>query len=261
MRRREAITLIGGAVAGLPFAICAQTAPKLPRVGLISSGSPATYGRHVAAFRQALRELGHVEGKTIVVEVRWGEGRIERMPELVDQLISQKMDVLVMANGEAALTAKKLTQTIPIVMLANDPVALGLVATLARPGGNVTGMSMLSVDTSDKRLELLKEIVPNLARVAVLRDSTFAGHALFCRQTEMAAKEFGVELKALNVSAPEDLEAAFANASKWGAHALLAFDGPFTMTNRSKIVELAAKSRIPGMYGFREFVDEGGLAS
>ena len=185
MRRREVITLIGGAVAGLPFAICAQTAPKFPRVGLISSGSPATYGRHVAAFRQALRELGHVEGKTIVVEVRWGEGRIERMPggyqlmaaafrkglqesgyvegqnvaieyrwaegrsdrlpAMASDLVDRKVSVIAATTTSAALAAKAATTVIPIVFeMGGDPVKLGLVTSLGRPGGNITGVTQLT---------------------------------------------------------------------------------------------------------------------
>src|SRR5499427_5361189 len=166
MRRREFIALVGGATFVWPFAASAQTQPKIPRVGYVFGGNK----NNIEAFRQGLRELGYIEGQTIVLEVRDAEGRLERMPELVAELVGLKVDVLVAVGSPAALAAKNATQTIPIVIQAFDPVGLGLVGSLSRPGGNVTGLSFFSEAVSGKRLELLKEAIPGLARVGVLRN-------------------------------------------------------------------------------------------
>jgi putative ABC transport system substrate-binding protein len=171
------------------------------------------------------------------------------------------MDVLMAAISPAALAAKKATRTIPIVMIASDPVALGLVASLARPGGNVTGLSYFNEAIVAKRLELLKEFVPGLVRVAVLRNPLVATHATFWQETEVAARKLGVALQPLDVRGPEDFEAAFAAATRGNAQALVAFDDSLTFTDRPQIAALAASSRLPAMYGFREFPDDGGLIS
>jgi putative ABC transport system substrate-binding protein len=264
MQRREFIALFGGvtaASAAWPLAAGAQTPPKIPRVGYIA-GSSATGTEHtVGAFRQGLRELGYVEGQTIALEVRWAEGRSERIPELVAELVGLKMDVLVAGSSLAALAANKATRTIPIVMVAADPVGLGLVASLGRPGGNVTGLSFFSEAIIGKRLELLKELVPALARVAVLRNPMVAAHATFWQETEVAARKLGVTLQPIEVRGPEDFEAAFAAATRGNAQALIHFDDALTLAHRPRIVALAASSRLPAMYGFREFPDEGGLMS
>jgi ABC-type uncharacterized transport system substrate-binding protein len=260
MRRREFFALLGGAAAW-PITGHAQTPQKMPRIGMISSGNQATYGRHVEAFRQSLREFGYVDGQTIALEVRWAEGSVNRLSGLVAELVHLNVDVLVIANGLAALEGKRVTQSIPIVMYANDPIGLGLVASLARPGGNVTGLSLLSVDISGKRLELLKELIPDLARVAVLRDPNFPPHALFWQETEAAARKLRIALQAVEARGSQDLEASFGTALRGNAQALLAFDGPLTQTNRSLIIALAAKHHLPDMYGFREHPDEGGLMS
>jgi putative ABC transport system substrate-binding protein len=255
MKRREFITLLCSAAA-CPLA-AAQTPRKIPLVGYVGST-----GHIFEAFRQGLRELGYVEGQTITVEVRWAEGHLERVvPELIAELVRLKVDVLVVGNSPAALAAKNATQTIPIVMFAGDPVALGLVASLARPGGNVTGQSYLNIELNSKRLELIKQVVPELTRVAVLRNPTVAIHATFWQVTELAARKLGVTLQPLDVHGPEDFEAAFAAATRGNAQALLAFDDPLTVAYASRIAALAANSRLPTMYGFREFPDNGGLLS
>src|SRR5258708_24160908 len=191
MQRREFIALLGGATAASaawPLAAGAQTPPKIPRVGYIA-GSSATNSEHtVGAFRQRLRELGYVERQTIALEVRYAEGRSERIPELVAELVGLKMDVLVATASVAALAAKKVTGTIPIVIVTPDPVGLGLVASLARPGGNVTGLSYFNEAIIAKRVQLLKEFVPGLAQIAVLRNSSIAVHAIFWQDTEVAAR-------------------------------------------------------------------------
>jgi putative tryptophan/tyrosine transport system substrate-binding protein len=253
------MALLGGA-ATWSLAGAAQTSSKIARVGVIIGGTPAAGGHIFEAFRQGLRQLGYVEGQTIALEVRWAEGRYERLPELVAELVRLKVDVLVVGNSPAALAAKNATRTIPIVMFAGDPVGLGLVASLARPGGNLTGLSYFNVELNSKRLELIKQLVPGLTRVAVLRNPTVAIHATFWQETAAAAEKLGVALQPIQVRGPEDFDAAFA-AARDNAQALLAFDDAMTIAYRSRVVALAASSRLPAMYGFREFPDDGGLMS
>ncbi len=264
MKRRDFIALLGGATAASaawPLAASAQTPPKIPRVGYIASSSRTEASHRFEAFWQGLRELGYVEGQSIALEVRWAEGRNERIPELVAELVGLKMDVLVVGSSAGALAVKKATGTIPIVMVAADPVGLGLVTSLARPGGNVTGLSYFNEALIAKRLQLLKELVPELARLAVLRNPIVAVHAIFWQETEVAARKLGVALQPLEVRGPEDFEAAFAAATRGNAQALIALDDALTLAHRPRIVALAASSRLPAMYGFREFPDEGGLMS
>jgi putative tryptophan/tyrosine transport system substrate-binding protein len=264
MQRREFIVHLSGATAASaawPLAAGAQTSAKIPRVGFIVGGSRTEASQRVEAFRQGLRELGYVEGQTIALEVRYAEGRAEQLPELVADLVGLKVDVLVAGSSPGALAAKKATETIPIVMIAADPVGLGLVASLARPGGNVTGLSYFVEVIVAKRLQLLTELVPGVARVAVLRNPIVEVHATFWREAEVAARTFGVALQPLDVRGPEDFEAAFAAATRGNAQALIAFDDAGTLVHRRRLVALAASSRLPAMYFLREFPDEGGLIS
>src|SRR5258705_5359831 len=220
----------------------------------------STMGDHlIAAFRQGLTQLG--QGQTIALEVRYAEGHSERIPELVAELVGLKMDVLVVGSSVTALAAQKATRTIPIVMVAADPVGLGLVARLARPGGNVTGLSYFNEAIIAKRVQLPTHVVPGLAQIAVLRNPSVAVHATFWQETEVAARTLGVALQPLDVRGPEDFEAAFAAATRGNAQALVAFDDPLTVAYRPRIVALAASSRLPAMYAFREFPDDGGLMS
>jgi len=228
MKRRDFIGLLGGAAAAWPLAARAQTSPKIPRVGFIAGSSLAATEHTLGAFRKALIELGYVEGQSIALEVRYAEGRMERIPELVAELLDLKMDLLVAGVSSAALAAKKATRTIPIVMVAPDPVGLGLVASLARPKGNLTGLSYFNEAIVGKRLELLKELVPGLARVAVLKNPLMEVHAIFWKDTEAAARTLGVALQPLEVRGPEDFEAAFVAATRGNAQALIAFDDVFT---------------------------------
>ncbi|HKF74137.1 MAG TPA: ABC transporter substrate-binding protein [Stellaceae bacterium] len=260
MRRRDFVTLFCSAAAW-PLAAAAQTSPKIPRVGFIGGARPTETAHVFEAFRQGLRELGYVEGQTIMLEVRWAEGRLERIPELVAELVRLKVDVLVAANSSVSLAAKNATRTIPIVIFAGDPVGLGLVVSLARPGGNLTGLSYFNAQLNGKRVELIKELVPGLARLAVLRNPMVAIHAIFWQETEVAARKLGVVLQSLEVRGPEDFEAAFATAARDNAQALLPLDDPLTLGYGSRIVALAASSRLPAIYGFREFPDAGGLMS
>jgi putative ABC transport system substrate-binding protein len=261
VRRREFITLLGGAAVGWPLAASAQMQPKIRRVGIVFSSTPMANKHLVEAFRQGLRELGYVEGQTILLEIRSAEGRSERIPELMAELVGLKVDVLVASGAPAALAAKNATQSIPIVMTASDPVGLGLVGSLSRPGGNVTGLSYLGEEIPAKRLHLLKELVPGLARVGVLRNLLNPMHPILWKATEVAAQRLGVALEAVEVRGPEDFAATFATFKQRNAQALLTFDDAFTFTYRSRITALAASSRLPAAYGFREFPDEGGLMS
>jgi putative ABC transport system substrate-binding protein len=262
MKRRDFIALLGGATAAAwAPAAGAQVPPKIPRIGYIAGGGGSMAERMVAALRQGLSELGYIDGQTIIVEFRSAEGRSERIPELVSELVGLRVDVLVAASSPGALAAKKATSTIPIVMVATDPIGLGLVASLARPGGNVTGLSYFNEAILAKRLEMLVEFVPGLARVAVLRNPTVAAHATFWAETAAAANKLGVALQALDVREPDDFEAAFVAAVRGNAQALIALDDGLTIANRPRIVALAASSRLPAMYGLREFPDEGGLIS
>ena len=258
MRRREFITLVSGAAAGWPLAASAQTQPKIPRVGVVQAATP---GRGLEAFRQGLRDLGYVEGQTIMLELRSAEGRLERLPELVAEVVGLKVDVLFAGGTPTQLAAKNATQTIPIVMVAVNPVGLGLAASLSRPEGNVTGLSFLTEDIIAKRLQLLKELVPGLARVGVLKNPMDLSHPALWKETEVAAQKLGVALEGLEVRGPEDFAAAFATAKQRNAQALLALDDVLTHNYRSQIAALAASSRLPAMYAVREFPDVGGLMS
>jgi ABC-type uncharacterized transport system substrate-binding protein len=260
VERREFINLLGGAAAW-PLAASAQTSPKLPRVGYIGGASQAEASHRFEVFQQGLKDLGYVEGQTVALEVRWADGRMERAVELVSELVGLKVDVLVAGSTQIALAAKQATGTIPIVMLATEPVGLGLVSSLSRPGGNVTGLSYYNEAISGRRLQLLTDLVPGLTRVAVLRNPLNGNDAVFWRETEAAARKLGVELQPLQVRGPDDFEAAFAAAKRSNAQALIAFDDVLTLTYRDRIVALAARIRLPAMYGLREFPDDGGLMS
>src|SRR5262245_42453943 len=261
VRRRNFITLLGGAAVGWSLNASAQTQQKIPRVGCALSGTPTT-GKHVLeAFRQALSKLGYVEGQTIVLEVRWAEGRYERYPGLVAELVGLNVDVLVVTNSQATRAAMKATRTISIVMFATDPVRQGLVTSLSHPGGNVTGLSFYNEELSGKRLQILRELVPELTRLAVMRNPLTEVDTIFWQDTEVAAQKLGVALQSFEVRGPEDFEAAFAGATRGSAQALLAFDDPLTFTYRSRVTALAASSRLPVMYAYREFPDAGGLMS
>jgi putative ABC transport system substrate-binding protein len=201
-----------------------------------------------------------VEGKNIVIEYRTAEGKLERLPALAAELVRLKVDVIVTRGPPPTRSAKEATSTIPIVMGSDiDPVGNGFVASLARPGGNITGLSALSPELSGKQLELLKEIIPKLSRVAVLGTSTIPGSAQMLRETEAAAGVFGVKLQYLEVRGPTDIEMAFRAASKEHAHAVLVLPNPVTLSHRTQVVDLAVKSRLPVMYPQSEYVEDGGL--
>ncbi len=261
IQRRDFITMLGGIATTLPIVANAQTPAKVPRIGYLASSGPAMSSRMLAALRRGLSDLGYIDGRTIAVEIRQAEGRNERMSELAAELIDLKVDVLVATTSPAVLAFKRATATIPIVMVASDPVGLGLVASLARPGGNITGLSYFNEAIIAKRLQLLQDLVPGLAKVAVLRNPDVAVHATYWQETEAAARKLGVTLQPLDIRGPDDFEAAFAAATRGNAQALIAFDDGLTATHRPRIAALAASSRLPAMYGLREFPDDGGLIS
>jgi putative ABC transport system substrate-binding protein len=236
----------------------AQPAGRTPRIGILRPGSPPD--PLIEAFRQGLRDLGYDEGRNISIEYRWAEGREERLPGLAADLVRLKVDVIVAGAG-AVEAAKRATQLIPIVMpIAGDPVKLGLVASLARPGGNVTGLTSLSDELPGKWLELLKETLPEVSRVAALWDP--AGDPSQVKTSEAAARSLGIRLHVLKVGRPDGFEPAFAEARKADARALIVLGSPFFYVHRARLVELAAKHRMPTIYPQREFVEgSGGLMS
>jgi putative tryptophan/tyrosine transport system substrate-binding protein len=237
----------------------AQQPTKIPRMGYLMTRSLDPV--RTEALHQGLREFGYVEGKTIVIEWRSAEGKLDRLPALVAELVRLKVDVIVTSGPTPTRAVKEATSTIPIVMAQDtDPVGNGFVASLARPGGNITGFSTLSPELNGKRLELLKEIVPKLSRVGVFGTSTQPGHAQSLKEVDLAAKAFGVKLQYVDVLSPKDIESAFRAASKGRAEAVLMIAaGSVVGDRRQEIVDLAVKSRLPVMYTFSSYVEAGGL--
>jgi putative ABC transport system substrate-binding protein len=241
----------------------AQQAKKIPRIGYLTGATPDGQSARIESFRQGLRELGYVEGKNIIIiiiEYRYAEEKRDRLSTLAAELVRLKVDVIVTGGGGSTRAAKEATNTIPIVMAQDsDPVGNGFVASLARPGGNITGLSNLSPEISGKQLELLKEIIPKLSRVAVLGTSTSPANAPQLRELELAAGAFNVKLQYLGVLDPKDIETAFRAATKGSAEAILVLPGPIFNSNRSQIAKLAVKSRLPAIYSHSRYVIDGGL--
>jgi ABC-type uncharacterized transport system substrate-binding protein len=253
---RQAI-LVGVMLLAVAVRAEAQQAEKVPRIGYLAAGSSAS--SRVEAFRQGLRVLGYVEGKNIAVEYRHAEGKVDEVARNAAEMVRLKVDIIVTAGPTDTRAAKEATSTIPIVMtLDPDPVGNGFVASLARPGGNITGLSRLAPELSGKQLELLKEIVPRLSRVAVFGTSTEPGNAQSLRETERAAGALGVKLQYLDILASKDIETAFKAARTGRADAVLVLASPI-LTRRKQIADRALTSRIPAIYDRREFVDAGGL--
>ena len=238
----------------------AQQPAKIPRIGFLSTPSLSIISPRIEAFGQGLRELGYVEGKNIVIEWRSAEGKLDRVPALAAELVRLKVDVIVTGGATDTRAAKEATNTIPIVMAQDsDPVGSGFVASLARPGGNITGLSTLAPEVSGKRLELLKDILPKLSRVAVMGISTRPGNAQSLKEVELAAGAFKVKLHFLDVLDPKDIEAAFRAASKGRAEAVLVLQSPFFNSQRNQLIDLAIKSRLPAIYPQTEYTEAGGL--
>ena len=256
--------IIGFALCAMLFTLCsfaeAQQPGKLAWIGFLSGSSPSAVSARVEAFRQGLRDLGYVEGKNIVIESRYADGKLDRLPALAAELVHLKVDIIISAGPQVTRAAKEATGTIPIVMgFDYDPVGNGLIASLARPGENITGLSTLAPELSGKQLELLKEIVPGLSRVAVLGTSTQPGYAQVLKETELAAGVLKVKLQYLDVLAPKDIETAFRAATKGRADAVLALQSAVLLPQRAQLAELAVKSRLPATYQAREYVEAGGL--
>jgi ABC-type uncharacterized transport system substrate-binding protein len=238
----------------------AQQPTKIPRIGYLGAASSSAIAARIEAFRQGLRDLGYVEGKNIVIEWRFADGKLDRLPALIAELMNLKVEVIVTAGGTVTRAAKEATVTIPVVMgFDNDPVGSGFVASLARPGGNITGLSSLAPEISGKQLELLKETVPRLSRVAVLGTSTTPATAQRLGEIERSAAAFKVHLQYLDIKGPKDIENAFRDARKGRADAMLVLASPILESHRTEITDLAAKNRLPAIYHATEFVEAGGL--
>ena len=261
--RAFAIAALLLAVATVGPPADAQQASKTAKIGILSATTPAALAPSVEAFKQGLRELGWVEGKSFVLEVRYGEGKVERLSELARELVALKMDVIVTPADLSIAAIKRETQTIPIVMaLSSDPVGAGFVASLARPGGNITGLSNISPELSGKRLELLREAVPGLSRVALLWNPDVRGAVLDYKEAASAARSLRVEVKSVEASRAEDLDRAFSTITSWRAQALmLPGINPVGFANRAQIVSFAQRNRLPSMFPTKEYVDSGGLMS
>jgi putative ABC transport system substrate-binding protein len=260
MRRREFIGSLIGAVAW-PLTLRAQQTSKVYSIGYLSAGTGHPFTLR-DAFVEALRQLGWIEGKNVVFEYRYAENRLDRLPELAAELVRLKVDVIVTAGTLAPLAAKRATTTIPIVMTApGDPLGTGLVASLARPGGNVTGTSLMVPDIGGKRLDLLKKLLPRISRVAILWNAANPYPANVFRETESAARMMGIEVQSLEVRRPEDFDSVFEASRRQPPDALITVEDPLTINYRNKIVDFAATNRLPAIHGLREFVQAGGLMS
>ncbi|MBI2154981.1 MAG: ABC transporter substrate-binding protein [Candidatus Rokubacteria bacterium] len=256
------IATLAGGILTTPPPVQAQQPAKVPRIGLLSPFSPSVTARWHEAFRQGLRDLGWVEGKTISIEYRYAEGRSDRLPDLAAELVRLKVDIIVATVSTDALVAQKATRVIPIVMASTgDALASGLVESLARPGGNITGLTQMAPEMAGKRLELLKEIVPKLSRVAVLWNPQGRISTQSWNELQLPARELGVQLHSLEVRSPNDFDKAFEDATRARAGALAIMPNPVFAGNLKRIADLAAKHRLPSIFQLREFADAGGLVA
>ena len=258
------VAVLAVSLLAAPLAADAQQAGKVPRIGVLGVTSPSDRPPLLDAFRQRLRELGWVEGQNIVIDYRYAEGRVDRLPDLAAELVRLKVDLIIGSNGtQVATAAKNATETIPIVMIGvRDPVGTGLIASLARPGGNVTGVSgSAGLEMFAKQLELLKETVPKIRRVAILSNPANAYHQLAIREVNVAARSLGVQLQLLEARGPNEFDGAFAAMAKERVGALLVLSDSVLNSHRTRLADLAARSRLPAAYGVRESVEAGGLMS
>ena len=261
MKNKIIILALGAMLLALSYYASAQQPARILRIGILVTSSASFISARVEAFRQQLRTLGYVEGKNIVIEYRYAEGKPERLPDLAAELVRLKVDVIVTVGGPSVLAAKKASSTIPIVFAdSGDPVGSGFVSSLARPGGNITGLSIMAPDLNGKRLELLKEAFPKVVRVAFLWEGGARGNQTLT-ETEAAAKALSVKLLSLEVRSLDDFDSAFARAKRDGAQALITVAGPLVNTQQSQVLDFAAKNRMPAMYPTSELVEAGGLMS
>ena len=259
MQRREFIAFLGVATAW-PLAASAQ--PKIVRIGFMGNSTAALEANLVDAFREGLHELGYEEGRNIVIEYRWADGKYDQFPTLVAELIAAKVDVIVTAGTPAALAVKKATTTVPLVMVAvGDPVGTGLVPSLARPGGNLTGLSSVAPDLEGKRLQLLREIVPALSHVAMFVNSLNPFHVSSMQQARAAAQAMGIKLQIHDIQKSEDLDDTFAALRKERPDALLILADRVFLHNRQRIVDFTKEQRLPNVNAYKELVEVGGLMS
>jgi putative tryptophan/tyrosine transport system substrate-binding protein len=258
---RSALCLFGAVLFVLSIPAHAQQPMKVPRIGFLHSSSRSSESARVEAFRQGLRELGYVEGKNIIIDYRYAEGQLDPLPAFVADLVDLKIDVLVTLGTPPTVAAKSATKTIPIVMIAGDAVGVGLVDSLARPRGNITGISDLTHHLSGKRLELLKETVPKLSRVAVLWNPDGPGSTLGWKESQLASRELGLQLHSMAVRTLYAFEGAFEEATRTGNGAVIQTGNPLFYANQKQIAGLAIKHRLPAIYDVREFVEVGGLMS
>jgi putative ABC transport system substrate-binding protein len=262
LKRREFIAFVGGAAAMWPLAARAQQGRTLPTVGFLGAGTPATAGPWVAVFTQRLRELGWIEDRTINIDLRWAEGRKDRSAEIAAEFVRFKVDVIATYSTEHAIIAKQATATIPIIAtLLGDPLGTGLVTSLARPGGNLTGLSAQNVDLAGKRFELLREVVPALHRLAILFNVNNPNSALEIDILRRAARPLGLDVLTSEIRPAEDIAPAFAAIKAAQADAVLVVGDPLTFVNRTRIHTLALTARLPTVHVVREFVEAGGLIS
>jgi putative ABC transport system substrate-binding protein len=261
MRRRDFLGVISGAAVVLPLATHAQQPPAVPEVGFLHSGSQAPYAHLVSAFRKGLSETGFDEGRNVLIEYRWADGNYDRLPGLVDELINRRVAVLYTSGGSvSALAAKDATRGIPLVFLmGNDPVKVGLVSSLSRPGGNATGVTLITVDLEAKRLELLRRLVPSLIVVAALINPSNPSAEDVTGYLQSAAKALGLETRLLHAASEAQLDAVLGNLPM--ANAMLVGNDPFFVSQRAKIIAAAARNSLPAIYQSREFPASGGLAS
>jgi putative tryptophan/tyrosine transport system substrate-binding protein len=262
MNRRTFLALVSGSLLAAPFAAEAQQASKTNRIGVFAPGSASggdQFQQLVEAFRAGLRDLGWVEGQNVVVETRWGEGRIDEFPRIIAELLALPVDVIVAWGPQAIRAAQQATVTVPIVMaIVHEPVAFGFIKSLARPGGNITGQSFQDSELGTKRLDLLRDVVPRMRRVAFLWDSGGGGESGL-RAAESSARKLGLTTQVLEVRRPEDFEPAFVSARKQGAQAVMQIASPFLATYRTRLIELAAAQRLPMTCETKLFVGEGCL--
>jgi putative tryptophan/tyrosine transport system substrate-binding protein len=260
-RRRFMLISLAGALAP-PLASTAQQAGSLSRIGFLAPGSPSEprFPRFLQAFRQGLRELGYVEGQNIVVELRWAEGQYDRLPGLAAELVRLKVDVIVAGGPRAIQAAKQATETIPIVMVnVSDPLTMGLVASLARPGGNITGLSLMQPALVGKQFEMLKEVVPKVSRVALLGNPVNLNYASLVRHAQDAARALGVRLQPLEARDPGEIDHAFAAITTERAGAVIVFTDTVLLNHRTRIADHAARRRLPTVSGASEYAEAGGL--
>jgi putative ABC transport system substrate-binding protein len=259
--KRKIVLCLTAALLSIASLVEAQQTKKAPRIGYIGSAASERTANNTKAFREHLRELGYIEGQNVTIEYRYFEGNVGRLPEIAADLVRLKCDVIVTTGTEAAQVMKKETKTIPVVMaFSGDAVRLGIVADLARPGGNITGLTSINAELSGKRLELLKEMIPRLSRMALLWTSGNVNMNYLLSETESASRSLNVELQSLEVRRSDDLEGAFQAALRERADALMVSGGGFFAAHQKRIVELAAKSRLPATYPNVQYVDAGGLS-